>query len=142
MRFICFLILISSTNLFAGGRELPVGTFPGLTFSLEKKGATIFSNKEVHYHRSTLQIRKISSYIYEFTVAVYLQETPVSKALSETRVDRYTVIWKSEAMGTLINEKKQYNKERSEFLLLPTNFTIKSLVSASGIVETQTYRIE
>ena len=44
--------------------------------------------------------------------------------------------------GTLINEKKQYDKERSEFLLLPTNFAIKSLVSASGVVETQTYKIE
>ena len=71
-----------------------------------------------------------------------MQETPVSKALSDTRVDRYTVLWKGEATGTLINEKKQYDKERSEFLLLPTNFTIKSLVSASGVVETQTYRIE
>ena len=142
MRFICFLILISSTNLFAGERKLPVGTFPGLSFTLEKNGGTIFSNKEVHYHRSTLQIRKISSHTYEFTVAVYLQETPVSKALSDTRVDRYTVLWKGEATGTLINEKKQYDKERSEFLLLPTNFTIKSLVSASGIIETQTYRIE
>lgn len=142
MRFICFLIFISSTNLLASERELPVGTFPGLTFSLEKNGATIFSNKDLHYHRSTLQIRKISSHIYEFTVAVFLQETPVSKALSDTRVDRYSVLWKGEDTGTLINEKKQYDKERAEFLLLPTNFIIKSLVSASGVVETQTYRIE
>tara|TARA_A100001011_G_scaffold70007_1_gene71585 strand:+ start:373 stop:801 length:429 start_codon:yes stop_codon:yes gene_type:complete len=142
MRFICFLILFFSTNLFASERELPVGTFPGVSFSLERNGISIFSNKEVHYHKSTLQIRKISSDIYEFTVAVYLQETPESKAFSDTRVDRYKVIWKSETMGTLINKKEEYGKDLSEFLLLAENITVKSLVSTSGVVETQTYKID
>ena len=142
MRFICFLTLIFSTNLFASERELPVGTFPGVSFSLDKNGVSIFSNEDVHYHKSTLQIKKISSKIYEFTIAVYLQDTPDSKALSETRFDRYKVIWKSESMGSLINERIEYDKELSEFLLLSGNFTIKSLVSTSGIIETQTYKIE
>ena len=142
MRFICFLILIFSTNLFASERELPVGTFPGVSFSLDKNGVSIFSNEDVHYHKSTLQIKKISRNIYEFTIAVYLQDTPDSKALSETRFDRYKVIWKSESMGSLINERIEYDKELSEFLLLSGNLTIKSLVSTSGIIETQTYKIE
>ena len=142
MRFICFLILIFSTNLFASERELPVGTFPGVSFSLDKNGVSIFSNEDVHYHKSTLQIKKISNNIYEFTIAVYLQDTPDSKALSETRFDRYKVIWKSENMGSLINERSEFDKELSEFLLLSGNFTIKSLVSTSGIIETQTYKIE
>ena len=142
MRFICFLILIFSTSLFAGERELPVGTFPGISFSLDKNGVSIFSNEDVHYHKSTLQITKISSHIYEFAVAVYLQDTPTSKALSETRIDRYKVIWKSENMGSLINEQIEYGKELSEFLLLSGKLTIKSLVSKSGIIETQTYKIE
>ena len=142
MRFICFLTLIFSTNLFASERELPVGTFPGVSFSLDKNGVSIFSNEDVHYHKSTLQIKKISSKIYEFTIAVYLQDTPDSKALSETRFDRYKVIWKNENMGSLINERIEYDKELSEFLLLSGNFTIKSLVSTSGIIETQTYKIE
>ena len=142
MRFICFLILIFSTNLFASERELPVGTFPGVSFSLDKNGVSIFSNEDVHYHKSTLQIKKISGHIYEFVVAVYLQDTPKSKALSETRVDRYKVIWKGENRGSLINERIEYDKELSEFLLLSGNLTIKSLVSTSGIIETQTYKIE
>ena len=142
MRFIFFLILTFSTNLFASEKVLPVGTFAGVSFSLEKNGVSIFSSEDVHYHKSTLQITKISSLIYEFTIAVYLQNTPNSKAFSDIRIDRYKVIWKSETMGALINQKKQYDKERSEFLLLPTNLTIKSLVSTSGIIETQTYRIE
>ena len=71
-----------------------------------------------------------------------MQQTPNSKALSDTRVDRYKVIWRSEAMGELINERVDYDKELSEFLLLGGNFTIKSLVSKSGIIETQTYKIE
>ena len=142
MRFICFLILIFSTNLFASERGLPVGTFLGVSFSLEKNGASIFSNEDVHYHKSTLQITKITSNIYEFTIDVYLQQTPNSKALSDTRVDRYKVIWRSETMGELINEREDYEKELSEFLLLGGNFTIKSLVSKSGIIETQTYKIE
>ena len=79
MRFICFLILIFSTNLYASEKELPVGTFPSVSFSLEKNGVSIFSNEDVHYHRSTLQITKISSHIYEFTIDVYLQQTPNSK---------------------------------------------------------------
>ena len=142
MRFICFLILIFSTKLFASERGLPVGTFPGVSFSLEKNGVSIFSNEDVHYHKSTLQIKKISGHIYEFVVAVYLQDTPKSKALSETRVDRYKVIWKGENKGSLINERIEYDKEISEFLLLSGNLTIKSLVSTSGIIETQTYKIE
>ena len=142
MRFICFLILVFSTDLFAGERELPVGTFRGDSFSLEKNGVLIFSNKDVHFNKSTLQITKVSSHIYDFTVTVYLQITPDSKALTDTRIDRYKVIWKSETMGALINQREEYDNERSEFLILADNFTIKSLVSTSGIIETQTYKIE
>ena len=142
MRFICFLILIFSTDLFAGERELPVGTFRGDSFSLEKNGVLIFSNKDLHFNKSTLKITKVSSHIYDFTVAVYLQYTPDSKPLTDTRIDRYKVIWKSETMGALINQREEYDNELSEFLILADNFTIKSLVSASGIIETQTYKIE
>ena len=142
MRFICFLILIFSTDLFAGERELPVGTFRGDSFSLEKNGVLIFSNKIVHFNKSTLQITKVSSHIYDYTVAVYLQYTPDSKALTDTRIDRYKIIWESETMGALINQREEYDKEISEFLLSANIFTIKSLVSTSGIIENQTYKIE
>ena len=142
MRFICFVIFIFSTNLFASERELPVGTFRGISFSLEKNGQAIFSNKDVHYNNSTLQITKVLSDIYDFTFAVYLQNTPESRALTDTRIDRYKVIWKNETMGELINQREEYEKELSEFLLLSDKFTIKSLVSTSGIIETQTYVIE
>ena len=142
MRFICFVIFIFSTDLFASERELPVGTFRGISFSLEKNGQEIFSNKDVHYNKSTLQITKVLSDIYDFTFAVYLQHTPESKALTDTRIDRYKVIWKSETMGALINQREEHEKELSEFLLLSDKFTIKSLVSTSGIIETQTYVIE
>ena len=142
MRFVCFLILIFSTVLFAGERELPVGTFRGDSFSLEKNGVSIFSNRDVHYNRSTLQITKVSSHIYDFTFAVYLQHTPDSKAFTDTRIDRYKVIWKNETMGALINQREEYDKEISEFLLSADKLIIKSLVSTSGIIETQTYKIE
>ena len=142
MRFICFLIFIFSTALFASERELPAGTFRGVSFSLEKNGVSIFSNKDVHYNKSTLKITKVSSDIYDFTFAVYLQLTPEAKALTDTRIDRYKVIWRSETMGALINQREEYDKELSEFLLLADKFTIKSLVSTSGIIETQTYKIE
>ena len=142
MRFICFLIFIFSTDLFASERELPVGTFRGISFSLEKNGEAIFSNKDVHYNKSTLQITKVLCDIYDFTFAVYLQFTSDSKALTDIRIDRYKVIWESDTMGALINQREEYDKELSEFLLLADKFTIKSLVSTSGIVETQTYKIE
>ena len=142
MRFICLLIFIFHTNLFASERELPIGTFRGISFSLEKNGEAIFSNKDVHYNKSILQITKVSSDIYDFTFAVYLQHTPEARALTDTRIDRYKVIWKSETMGALINQREEYDKELSEFLLLADTLTIKSLVSTSGIIETQTYKIE
>ena len=142
MRFICFLILIFSTNLLASERELPVGTFPGVSFSLEKNGISMLSDRDLHYHKSTLQITKVSRHIYEFTTAIYLQNKPDSKALSDIRVDRYKIIWKSETMGALVNEREEYYKELSVFLLLADSFTIKSLVSNSGVIETQTYKIE
>ena len=68
--------------------------------------------------------------------------TPDSKALTDTRTNRYIVIWRSEIMGDLINQREEYEKDLSEFLLLADKFTIKSLVSTSGIIETQTYKIE
>ena len=142
MRFICFLIFIFSTALFASERQLPAGTFRGVSFSLEKNGVTIFSNKDVHYNKSTLKITKVSSDIYDFTFAVYLQLTPEAKALTDTRIDRYKIIWRNETMGVLINQREEHDKELSEFLLLADKFTIKSLVSTSGIIETQTYKIE
>ncbi len=142
MRFIWFLIFIFSTASFASERELPAGTFRGVNFSLEKNGVSILSNKDVHYNKSTLKITKVSSDIYDFTFAVYLQLTPEAKALSDTRIDRYKVIWRSETMGALINQREEHDKELSEFLLLADKFTIKSLVSTSGIIETQTYKIE
>ena len=142
MRFICFLIFIFSTALFASERELPAGTFRSVSFSLEKNGVSIISNKDVHYNKSTLQITKVSSHIYDFTFAVYLQFTSDSKALNDTRIDRYKVIWESDTMGALINQREEYDKEISEFLISADVFTIKSLVSTSGIIETQTYKIE
>ncbi len=45
-------------------------------------------------------------------------------------------------MGVLRNQREEYDKELSEFLLLADKLTIKSLVSTSGIIETQTYKIE
>jgi len=142
MRFVCFLILFFSTDLFASDRELPVGTFRGVNFLLEKNGVSIFSNKDVHYNKSTLQITKVSSHIYDFTFAVYLQLTSDSKALTDIRIDRYKVRWESDTMGALINQQEGYDNEISEFLLSADILTIKSLVSNSGIIETQTYKIE
>ena len=142
MRYVCFLIFIFSTDLYASERELPVGTFSGIGFSLEKNGEAIFSNKDVHYSKSTLQITKIFSDTYDFTFAVYLQHTPESRALTDTRIDRYKVIWKSETIGVLINQREEFEKELSEFLLLADKFTIKSLVYDSGIIETKTYKID
>ena len=46
------------TFFFAGERELPVGTFLGDSFSLEKNGVLIFSNKDVHNNNWTLQLQK------------------------------------------------------------------------------------
>ena len=64
---------------------------------------------------------------------------PDSKTLTDTRIDRDEVIWKSETMGALINQREEYDTELSEFLILADNFTIESLVSNSGIIETQRF---
>ncbi len=77
-----------------------------MSFSLEKNGVSIFSNKDVHYNKSTLKITKVSSDIYEFTFVVYLQLTPEGKVLTETRIDRYKVIWRSATIGALINQRE------------------------------------
>ena len=44
-------------------------------------------------------------------------------------------------MGTFINEKIEYQKELSEFLLSNDTLIIKSQIADSGVVETQFYRI-
>ena len=112
MRFICFLVLIFSTDFFAGETELLVETFRSDSFSLGKNGVSIFSNKDVHYNKSTLQITKVSSYIYDFTFAVYLQYTPDSKALTNTSIHRHKVIWNGtqEAYNTNTFDYSEENK--------------------------------
>ena len=136
-----FLLLFFCAKIFANEKQLPIGTFHGIGFSLEKNGVSILSHEKFYYHYSNLKINKISPNIYELTTSVYLQKTQKSKALSENRVDRYKVIWKTEFMGSLINEKVEYKRELSEFKLSNDKLTIKSKISANGIIETQYYRI-
>ena len=141
IRLLCFLILFFCTKGFANEKKLPIGTFYGIGFSLEKNGVSIFSHENLYYHNSNLEIKKISPDIYELTTSVSLQYTQQSKALSDNRVDRYKIIWRNELMGSLINEKVEYKRELSEFLLSGDKLIIKSQIAASGIIETQYYRI-
>ena len=140
IRLLFFLFLFFCTKIFANEKELPIGTFHGIGFSLEKNGVSILSHENFYYHDSSLKINKISPNIYELTTSVYLQKTQESKALSDNRVDRYKVIWKTEFMGSLINEKVEYKRELSEFLLSNDKLIIKSQIGANGIIETQYYR--
>lgn len=141
IRLLCILFLFFCIEGFANEKKLPIGTFHGIGFSLEKNGVSIFSHENLYYHNSNLKIRKISPDIYELTTSVFLQNTQESKALSDNRVDRYKVIWKNELMGSLINEKVEYKREQSEFLLSGDKLIIKSQIAANGIIETQYYRI-
>ena len=141
MRLLFFILLVFCTKIFAEGRELPIGKFNGIGFSLEKNGVSILSHKDFYYHHSNLKIKKISPDIYELAVTVYLQKTLGSKALSDDRVDRYKVIWKSDFLGALINEKIKYKRDISEFLLSNDTLIIKSQIADSGVIETQSYTI-
>ena len=141
IRILCFLLIVFCTKIFASERELPIGRLHGIGFSLEKNGVSILSHKNFYYHDSNLKIEKISSDIYELTVSVYLQKTQGSKALSDNRVDRYKVIWNTDFMGALINEKNEYKRDQSEFLLSNDTLIIKSQIADSGVIETQSYTI-
>ena len=141
MKFLCCLALLASTEIFASEKELPIGTFLGVSFSLEKNGVIILSEKDLHYHNSSLQIKKTSDHIYEFTISVYLQKTRDSKPISDLRVDKYTVLWKSETMGALLNENEEYKNVLSEFLLSDNKLTIKSLILSNELIETHSYSI-
>ena len=70
-----------------------------------------------------------------------MQKTQGSKALSDNRVDRYKVIWNTDFMGALINEKNEYKRDQSEFLLSNDTLIIKSQIADSGVIETQSYTI-
>ena len=141
IRILCFLLIVFCTKIYAAERELPIGRLHGIGFSLEKNGVSILSHKNFYYHDSNLKIKKISSDIYELTVSVYLQKTHDSKALSDNRVDRYKVIWNTDEMGALVNEKIEYKRHQTEFLLSHNRFIIKSQIADSGVIETQSYTI-
>ncbi len=133
-----FLVLI--TKNFVNAQELPIGRFVGTSFSLEKNGVSFLTNKDLYYHSANLKIIRISEDIYELTLSVYLQRTPETKTLSDTRVDKYQVIWKDKRAGVLINKKKEHFRELSEFLLFNDTLTIKSRVSRNGVIETHSYK--
>ena len=131
--------MVFSTEIFASERELPIGRFNGIGFSLEKNGVSILSQKDFYYHDSELKIKKISPNIYELTVTVYLQKTQGSKALNDDRVNRYKLISKSDLMETLINEKIEYKKYISEFRLSNDSLIIKSQIADNGVIETRPF---
>ena len=141
MRFLLGLILVFFLKSFASAQELPIGTFPSISFSLEKNGASILTNKDLYFHDAHLKIRKVSESIFELTISIYLQKTINSKTVRDTRVDKYKVIWKSPNNGILINQKKEHSKELSEFLLSKEELIIKSEISRNGVIETHSYSI-
>ena len=74
----CFLISIFSTDLFASVRELPVGTFYSYSFSLEKNGVLIFSNKDIHFINPLYRSQKFQVIfmilLLPFICAIYLTQ--------------------------------------------------------------------
>ena len=83
IRLLCFLFLFFCTKIFANEKELPIGTFHGIGFSLEKNGVSILSHKNFYYHDSNLKINKISSNIYELTTSVYSDYVDKNCRMSE-----------------------------------------------------------
>ena len=79
MRLLCFILLVFCTKIFADERELPIGRFIGIGFSLEKNGVSILSHKDFYYHDSNLKIKKISPDIYELTVTVICKRHKAQK---------------------------------------------------------------
>ena len=134
MRFLLVIVFFIFSSGFISAQELPTGTFAGAGFSLEKNGSFIFTNKDLHYHNSHLKIRKVSEDLYELTISIYLQKSKNSKPVRDTRVDH--------SRGVLINQKLQYSRERSEFLISSKKLIIKSQISRNGVIETQSYKIK
>ena len=142
MKVLLVIILVIFFKNFASAQELPIGTFPAISFSIEKNGSPILTNRDLYYHNAHLKIRKVSDNIFEFTISIYLQKTKNSKTFRDTRVDRYKVVWNGKNRGILINQKKEHSKELSEFLLSNEKLLIKSEISRNGIIETHSYKIE
>ena len=142
MRLFLVFILLFFLKSLASAQELPVGTFPSISFSLEKNGMPILTNRDLYYHEAHLKISQISDRIFEFTISIYLQKTKNSKTFRDTRVDRYKVVWNGKNRGILINQKTEHSKELSEFLLSNDKLLIKSEISRNGIIETHSYKIE
>ena len=139
--FLGFIFLFFLKSL-ASAQDLPVGTFPSISFSLEKNGTPILTNRDLYYHDAHLKISQVSDGIFEFTISIYLQKTKNSKTFRDTRVDRYKVVWNGKNRGILINQKTEHSKELSEFLLSNEKLLIKSEISRNGIIETHSYKIE
>ena len=142
MRLFLVFILLFFLKSLASAQELPIGTFPSISFSLEKNGTPILTNRDLYYHDAHLKISQVSDRIYEFTISIYLQKTKNSKTFRDTRVDRYKVVWNGKNRGILINQKTEHSKELSEFLLSNEKLLIKSEISRNGIIETHSYKIE
>tara|TARA_B100001250_G_scaffold409999_1_gene435545 strand:- start:1137 stop:1565 length:429 start_codon:yes stop_codon:yes gene_type:complete len=142
VRFLLVIVFFIFSIGFISAQELPTGTFAGTGFSLEKNGSFIFTNKDLHYHNSHLKIRKVSEDLYELIISIYLQKSKNSKTVRDTRVDKYKIEWIDHSRGVLINQKPQYSRERSEFLISSKKLIIKSQISRNGVIETQSYKIK
>ena len=134
---LCFgALAMSSASVSA---EIPIGQYTGIGFSVEKNGAVVFSDKNLHSHSAALSIVQNGEQSYEWTLSVEVTKSANSAPVKVTKIDRFLVNLIGESSGELINQNPEYKNDRSIYEVTQGKLTVRSWISRHEAWETHTY---
>ena len=131
-------LAITASTLSAG--EFEEGDYFATGFEVRQNGKILFDDTMVYRLESGLQIQRVSSDHYKFTVSAEIQQTKKSKVLRERRVDQFRVLWRSDNDGELVNLNPKHKEDRCRFELQNGGLKLDCWIARNQVWETQYYQ--
>jgi hypothetical protein len=141
-KFIFLLLAFCLANLpfaTANAQIFPEGSYRLTGFSVEKNGQVLFDNSQVYSFSSSLKVRNISKDVVQFNGSVKIKPKANAAEMSDSREDRFKVIWETERTGQLKNLNPRLKLDESTFILEEGKFIVRSWIQRHGTWETQYY---
>jgi len=129
-------VFLLPTAVQAG--EFPTGKFKGVGLKLER-GNMIITDSDLHIYKLGVVIERRGENKIKMTTEATLQKDKNTQPRNEKRLDYFTIEWKSERTGRLINESREFKDDQTAFELDGKLLTFKTWVVRHQAWETHTY---
>lgn len=116
------------------------GDYVGTGFEVRKDGKVLFNHTMIYKLNSSLQIKRLSNDLYEFTINAAIKQSKNSKIMKERRVDQFRVRWKSDNEGELLNQSPMHKNDLCRFEITSGSLKLDCWVEHNQVWETQYYQ--